>query len=138
MREIKNKFKTHHVCIGVKQEDKLYNSITSEFKKHGFAFMRDDKVIFFDIDRLKERGYYNDTVITFIQAHEIAHSVLKHKKYNPQVEAEADYLGILLCKDGGYTKSAKLGQSEFRKRNKISFEKFEKQNKIYILKQLKS
>ena len=136
MKEIKNKFKTHHICIGVRRDDKIYDSVVSKFNKHGFAFMREDKVIFFDVDRLKDNGYYNDTVLTFIQAHEIAHSVLKHTKYNPHVEAEADYLGILLCKDSGYNKSAKLGQSEFRTRNKISFEKFEKKYKTDILKRL--
>ena len=71
--------------------------------------------------------------LTFIEAHEIAHSVLNHAKSSRHIEAEADYLAILLCKDMNFTKAYKLGKFYFNGRNKITFESFQKSSEKEII-----
>ena len=43
---------------------------------------------------------------------------------NPKFEAEADFVGILMCQKKKFTKAAKIGISHFKKRNKVSFKDY--------------
>ena len=54
------------------------------------------------------------------------------------VEAEADFLAILLCKDFNREKSANFGLKEFKPRNNISFDMFSKKHKDRIIKRIKN
>ena len=94
-------------------------------------------LFFFDETELRRIGYFNKDTIVFIEAHEVAHTVLKHKQTTKHVEAEADFLAVLLCKDANYSRSAKVGIREFRDRNGISFDVFSKKYKSSVLKKIK-
>ena len=132
----KSKFDPSHTCIFLTNEDEKYTDLKPAFKKHGLAFKK-DRFIFFDETELRNKGYFNKEYVTFIEAHEIAHSVLKHTQTSRHVEAEADFLAVLLCRDGNYVKSAKIGVREFKNRNKISFDNFNKKYKDSVLKKIK-
>jgi hypothetical protein len=132
----KSKFDTSHTCIFVTDEDEKYADLKPAFKKHGLAF-KNDRFIFFDETELRNQGYFDKDYITFIEAHEIAHTVLKHRQTSRHVEAEADFLAVLLCKDGNYTKSVKIGIREFKDRNGIAFGMFSKKYKDSVLKKVK-
>jgi len=137
MKVKKSIFDSSHTCVHIDSSHEKYEELLPFFKKHGLAF-KQERVIFFDVDSLKSSGYYNKTTLTFIEAHEIAHSVLKHTKSNPMVEAEADFLAILLCKDFNREKSANFGLKEFKPRNNISFDAFSKKYKDKIIKRIKN
>ena len=137
MKVKKSKFDSSHMCIFVDSTSEKYEELLPTFKKHGLAF-KQGKFIFFDVDNLKSGGYYTKNALTFIEAHEIAHSVLKHTKSSPLVEAEADFLAVLLCKDYGFESSAKFGISEFKSRNNIAFNSFSKKYKSGIIKRIKN
>ena len=81
----KSKFDPSHTCIFVDSKSEKYDELLPTFKKHGLAF-KQGKFIFFDVDSLKSGGYYKKNPLTFIEAHEISHSVLKHTKSSPLVE----------------------------------------------------
>lgn len=132
----KSKFDTSHTCIFLTDEDEKYADLKPAFKKHGLAFKK-DRFIFFDETELRNTGYFNKDYITFIEAHEIAHTVLKHRQTSRHVEAEADFLAVLLCKDENYTKSVKIGIREFKDRNGIAFDMFSKKYKDSVLKKVK-
>ena len=132
----KSKFDPNHTCVFLTHEDEKYADVKPAFKKHGLAFKK-DKFIFFDETELRRIGYFNKDTIVFIEAHEVAHTVLKHKQTTKHVEAEADFLAVLLCKDANYSRSAKVGIREFRDRNGISFDVFSKKYKSSVLKKIK-
>ncbi len=136
MKVRKSKFDSTHTCIFLTEADEKYDKLKPSFVKHGLAF-KTDKFIFFDETELRNQGYFNKTYITFIEAHEIAHSVLKHTQTGRLAEAEADFLAVLFCKDKGYKNSAKLGIREFKDRNQISFQKFSEKHKDSILKRVR-
>lgn len=132
----KSKFDSSHLLVFLSDDDAEYPKFKEKFNIHGHAF-KHDRVIFFDVTSLKEMGYFTDKHLTFIEAHEIAHSVLKHKKTSKYNEAEADYLAVLLCKDSKYGNSANLGIDEFKSRNKISYKKFHEKYNSSVLKKIK-
>ena len=132
MKVTKSKFNTSHTVVYIEETDEKYPALKRHFKKHGLAF-KQGNFIFFDMPTIRKNNYDDKTHMTFIEAHEIAHTVLNHTQSSKQIEAEADFLAVLLCKDMNYNKSSKLGQSYFHERNGISFEKFQKKygNDIY-------
>ena len=137
MKIKKSKFDPSHILVYLQDDDEKYIEFKDKFKKHGLAF-KHDRYIFFDVPELKKQGYFTDDYLTFIEAHEVAHSVLKHKQTSKYNEAEADYLAVLLSVDSGNTKSSKLGRREFKSRNGLSFDKFEQKHKENVLKKIKS
>ena len=132
----KSKFDPSHTCVFLTQDDDKYADVKPAFNKHGLAFKKGN-FIFFDETELKRVGYFNKDAIIFIEAHEIAHSALKHTQTTKYVEAEADFLAVLLCKDANYPRSAKVGIREFRDRNGVSFDAFAKKHKNSVLKKIK-
>jgi len=133
----KSKFDPSHVLVYLNGDDQKYIELKDKFEKHGLAF-KHDRYVFFDVPELKRQGYFTNEYLTFIEAHEVAHSVLKHTKTSKYNEAEADYLAVLLCVDSGNKKSAKLGIQEFKSRNGIPFVDFEKKYKQSVLKKIKN
>lgn len=137
MKVKKSKFDSSHLCVYLDSSDSEYQEFKPKFDKHGLAF-KHERYIFFDVTELKKKKYFNNVHLTFIEAHEIAHTVLNHKKTSRYNEAEADFLAILLCQDGGFGKSEKLGISEFKNRNNIEYDMFSKKYKKDILKKIKN
>ena len=119
----KSKFDSSHLVVFVEEGDAQYDSLKPMFKKHGLGF-KHDKTIVLDLTTLKKEGYADDAHITFIEAHELGHSVMGHSATKRQFEAEADYVGILLCENRNFKKSVAVGKKYFKQRNGISFEKY--------------
>lgn len=120
----KSKFDNSVIVIFLEKEDEKYDSFSKKFKQHGYAFIH-DKTIIIDLTTLKKLGYADKDHLIFIESHEISHKILNHKSVQRKTETEADYLGILLCLENGYKKSAKIGIENFKSRNNISFEKYD-------------
>jgi hypothetical protein len=136
METKKSKFDPSHTLVFLQKTDKEYVKFKDKFSKHGLAF-KHARYIFFDVPELKKSGYYTKEHLTFIEAHEVAHSVLRHTKTSKYTEAEADFLAVLLCDDAGFNKSARLGKREFSSRNGISFNAFQKKHQDSVLKKIK-
>jgi len=132
----KSKFDSNHTLIFLDKEDEKYSELLPAFKKHGLAF-KHGNFIFFDVPSLKKNGYFGKTHLTFIEAHEIAHSVLGHTKSTRYNEAEADFLATLLCRKRNYKKSEELGIDEFYARNNIKYSDFSNKYKEKILSKIK-
>jgi len=87
-----------------------YDQMESLFKQHGYAFLPADgtKTFYVDgqaIEKLSKDQFYA------IQAHEIAHFVLKHKgHYTVDQEREADVAGVVILNKLGYKEAAKVLQ----------------------------
>jgi hypothetical protein len=108
------------------ESDEQYEKVSKLFKIHGYAFLA-NSVIFMDVESLKKDGWWKKEYLRFIESHEIAHKVLKHRdgKRSKVQEAQADYLGVKLCQDKDFDAAAKVGIKHFAGRNSFSFEKYE-------------
>lgn len=111
-----------------------YTTLKDKFETHGLGFAIPEKYsVFIDLEKIA-----NDNLtqhhITFIESHEVAHIKLKHSKsFNKEQEAEADYVGILMCKKLKEAAAMKIGIENFYSRNRISFKKYHSKNyKNYI------
>ena len=71
-------------------------------------------------------------IIRFSTVHKLGqgqHIILNHsKQFSKEQEAEADYVGILLCKKHNEKKALKLGIENFKSRNNLSFKKYHSKN----------
>ena len=112
--------------VYVNEDDEKYKELSRIFAKHGYAFLV-QSTIFIDETTLRTENLFDSAHLTFIESHEIAHAALKHNASgrNKMQEAEADYIGILLCKDKGYASSANIGKKYFKNRNAITYRKFD-------------
>lgn len=128
----KSKFNNKILVVLLDDTHEKYNEFRPMFKQHGLAFLFDNKYIFVDQTQMKKQGYGKHH-LKFVEAHEIAHFKLKHgNRRGTDVEAEADYIGILLCLKMNFNKAAKIGISYFRKRNNVSFEEYKKTSKLSL------
>ena len=132
MKYKKSKFDNSVIVIFLEKGDEKYEAFSEKFKKHGYAFIH-EKTIIVDFTTLKKLGYADKDHLTFIESHEISHKILNHKSVQRRTETEADYLGILLCLEKGYKKSAKIGIENFKSRNNISFEKYDTKHRSRFL-----
>lgn len=67
--------------------------------------------IFIDGEEI-EKDYLTANHLLAIEAHEIAHGILKHAPgYDDQAEREADELGSKILEENGYIEAAKLLRS---------------------------
>jgi hypothetical protein len=125
MESRKSYFDSRLTVVFLSERDAEYSKFTKHFKKLGLGFLWNNK-IFIDVTRIENEGYTNDHMI-FIESHEVSHSWLKHpSKFDKKNEAEADFLGVLLCMKKGYKPAAKVGIRHFRERNGIDFKKYDK------------
>lgn len=102
-----------------------YETLKDKFETHGLGFaIPEKKSVFIDLDKVASDNLTNHHV-TFIESHEVAHINLKHSKsFNKNQEAEADYVGILMCKKLKEKSAMKVGIKNFSSRNGFSFEKY--------------
>jgi hypothetical protein len=126
MKVTKSKFDSSLKIVHVDADDEQYKKLKKLFDIHGFAFLT-QSVIFLNKPELLNQNLYKSNYLTFIESHEVAHQVLKHNslKRNPVHEAEADYLGVMLCLDKNFKSAANVGKKYFTQRNSISFEKYQ-------------
>ena len=126
MKVLKSKFVPSYKVVHLTEKDQQYESLKKVFDKHGYAFLA-QSTIFIDESKLKRDDMFTSGHLLFIESHEIAHAVLGHSKTHrdPTQEAEADYVGILLCKDKNDNNSAiEVGKKYFEIRNGISYKDF--------------
>ena len=126
MKTKNSQFTNSVKVVYLDESDEQYEKVSKLFKIHGYAFLA-SSVIFMDVESLKKDGWWKKEYIRFIESHEIAHKVLKHRdgKRNKAQEAQADYLGVKLCQDKGFEAAAKVGIKYFPSRNSLSFEKYD-------------
>ena len=126
MKILKSKFDPSIQVVYINEDDERYNDLSRAFDKHGHAFLV-QSTIFIDETALRSENLFDSAHLTFIESHEVAHAVLKHRSSvrNKMQEAEADYIGIMLCKKKRYSDSVKVGIKYFKSRNSISFQKFD-------------
>tara|TARA_B100002019_G_scaffold189242_1_gene163504 strand:+ start:2389 stop:2823 length:435 start_codon:yes stop_codon:yes gene_type:complete len=115
-----------------------YETLKDKFKTHGLGFaIPEKKSVFIDLEKIANDNL-TDHHITFIESHEIAHIKLKHSNnFSKEQEAEADYVGVLLCKKHKENSAMNIGIKNFKSRNKISFEIYHTENYNKIIKTLK-
>jgi len=106
-------------------ENERYREMKIMFEQWGSAFIDlSEKQIFIDGKEVNKKWFTNNHLI-FQQAHEIAHSVLKHDSdFDEDQEAEADFVAIQICKARGKYKAATLGNKQFIKRNGIEYKEY--------------
>lgn len=108
------------------KEHNKYKYFKPLFKTHGMAIMRSKKKIFFINGESLKKYSYNHLLA--VQAHEIAHYILKHKEVkDKQSEKEADIAAIIILQKKEYNIAAKIlkkrcnslyGKNLFLPRNK--------------------
>jgi hypothetical protein len=111
-----------------------YKTLKSKFDTHGLGFAIPEKMsVFIDLDKVASDNL-TDHHVTFIESHEVAHINLKHSKsFDKNQEAEADYVGILLCKKLKQKTAMKIGIDNFSTRNGISLLKYSKKHHSNII-----
>ena len=137
MESRKSKFDSSHLVVFIETGSEQYDKLKPMFKKHGLAFSH-GKTIVMDLTTLKKEGYADDAHITFIESHELGHSIMTHTATSREAEAEADYVGILLCHNRKFKKSVAIGKKYFKQRNGIAFEKYASENDKRIRARLKT
>ena len=109
-------------------EDEQYELLEPLFKTYGLAVTETrSNVIYVDGKGFDENNYDNSH-LEAIDAHEIAHIILRHggENINQQEEIEADYFAILLLNALNNKESAKLLMDDFEGRHKESYNTVEK------------
>jgi len=129
-----SKFASSIKVVFLSEGDEKYDTLKKFFEIHGYAFVADNH-IFMDVTQLKNDGYFKKEYLQFIEAHEIAHIALGHhgNYRSKQQEAEADFVGIELCRDKGFTSASKIGIKNFKSRNKIDLNKFSEKHREKLL-----
>jgi len=96
--------------------DYQYQTIAPLFNEYGYGFvLPEQKLIFID-------GSYDTIHQKLIEAHEVAHIILGHKKEkDSNDEIEADTLAYKLLVGYGYHKAAQLVKNKFVERHGIEF-----------------
>jgi len=130
------------------QIDKRYN-IVVVFKAHPkyeelksfigdkdiAATLPDKPIIIVDGEELDNTS---EDTIRFIEAHEIAHHLLKHNiTWQSRQEKEADYGGYLLLRKYHFFRAADLVKKYFKIHWKVSLDEFEKTSGDQIKKRMK-
>ena len=114
------------IAVGIiTKDDSRYETLKPLFEQYGYGFT-DTKIgcVFIDGEAV-----LSDAELKWVEAHEVAHIMLKHKKdRNDNDEIAADMFAIILLKDKGYNKAAKLVEDKFEERHKRKY--YEKTDKF--------
>jgi Zn-dependent peptidase ImmA (M78 family) len=99
------------------KDDYRYDVLKVVFNQYGFGFMLpNDNLIVID----GEAGL-SKAELKWVEAHEVAHYILRHSQTNPNDEIEADTLAYKLLIGNGYHKAAQLVKNKFKERHGIEF-----------------
>ena len=100
-----------------------YEQLKQLFDEYGYGFMVPNKnMILIDGEILLDSNQTDD-LLKFIEAHEIAHVLLKHDgPRNEEEELDADLGAYLLLKNKGKSDAIKTLLKHFKKRHGVKFD----------------
>jgi hypothetical protein len=119
--EYKSEFLPDVTIVTIFQDDPNYSEVKKYFDEYGYGFMVPGKNLVI-IDGENLGNGYNLDVLKFIEAHEIAHVLLKHSgPRDDKEEMEADLGAYLLLKKSGRSNSIKYLKKHFPERHGVQF-----------------
>jgi Zn-dependent peptidase ImmA (M78 family) len=120
--EYGSEFLNDVTVVVVFNEDPLYSQVKGFFDQYGFGFMVPGKnLMIIDGEILVGEPDAKD-ILKFIEAHEVAHILLKHDgPRNERDEIEADMMALNLLVAKGYDKSIKILLDKFQERHGVEF-----------------
>jgi hypothetical protein len=120
--EYNSEFLDSVTVVVIFNEDPLYEQVKGFFKEFGFGFMVPGKnLMIIDGEILVGEPDAKD-ILKFIEAHEVAHILLKHNgPRNERDEIDADMMALNLLVAKGYDKSIKILLNKFQERHGVEF-----------------
>jgi Zn-dependent peptidase ImmA (M78 family) len=116
--EYRSEFLNDVAVVVVFNDDPLYSQVKGFFEEYGFGFMvPGQNLMIIDGEILVGESNAKD-ILKFIEAHEVAHILLKHDgPRNEKDEIDADMMALNLLVEKGYDKSIKI----FQERHGVEF-----------------
>jgi hypothetical protein len=120
--EYRSEFLSDVTVVVVFNDDPLYSQVKEFFKQYGFGFMvPGQNLMIIDGEILVGEDNAKD-ILKFIEAHEVAHILLKHDgPRNERDEIDADMMALNLLIGKGYDKSIKILLDKFEERHGVEF-----------------
>lgn len=120
--EFKSEFLPEVTIVVVFDDDPRYEQVKSYFDEYGYGFMVPDKnLIIVDGEELLNGD--DNSVLKFIEAHEVSHILLDHSgPRNEKEELEADLGAYVILKHYGYKKPLELLLKHFESRHGMEFD----------------
>lgn len=120
--EYQSEFLSDVTVVVVFNDDPLYSEVKPFFDQYGFGFMVPGKnLMIIDGEILVGHPKAKD-ILKFIEAHEVAHIMLKHNgPRNERDEIDADLMALNLLVKKGYVDSIKILLDKFQERHGVMF-----------------
>jgi hypothetical protein len=120
--EYRSEFLNDVSVVVVFNDDPLYSQVKGFFEQYGFGFMvPGQNLMIIDGEILVGEPDAKD-ILKFIEAHEVAHILLKHDgPRNERDEIDADMMALKLLVEKGYDKSIKILLDKFQERHGVEF-----------------
>ena len=120
--EYRSEFLNDVTVVVVFNDDPLYSQVKGFFEEYGFGFMvPGQNLMIIDGEILIGEPDAKD-ILKFIEAHEVAHILLKHDgPRNEKDEIDADMMALNLLIGKGYDKSIKILLDKFEERHGVEF-----------------
>jgi Zn-dependent peptidase ImmA (M78 family) len=120
--EYRSEFLNDVAVVVVFNDDPLYSQVKGFFEEYGFGFMvPGQNLMIIDGEILVGESNAKD-ILKFIEAHEVAHILLKHDgPRNEKDEIDADMMALNLLVEKGYDKSIKILLDKFQERHGVEF-----------------
>ena len=120
--EYRSEFLSDVTVVVVFNDDPLYSQVKEFFKQYGFGFMvPGQNLMIIDGEILVGEDNAKD-ILKFIEAHEVAHILLKHDgPRNERDEIDADMMALNLLIGKKYDKSIKILLDKFEERHGVEF-----------------
>jgi hypothetical protein len=120
--EYRSEFLNDVSVVVVFNDDPLYSQVKGFFNEYGFGFMvPGQNLMIIDGEILVGEPDAKD-ILKFIEAHEVAHILLKHDgPRNERDEIDADMMALNLLIAKGYDKSIKILLDKFQERHGVEF-----------------
>ena len=120
--EYRSEFLNDVSVVVVFNDDPLYSQVKVFFEQYGFGFMvPGQNLMIIDGEILVGEPDAKD-ILKFIEAHEVAHILLKHDgPRNERDEIDADLMALNLLIGKGYDKSIKILLDKFQERHGVDF-----------------
>jgi hypothetical protein len=120
--EYRSEFLNDVAVVVVFNDDPLYSQVKGFFEQYGFGFMvPGQNLMIIDGEILVGEPDAKD-ILKFIEAHEVAHIILKHDgPRNEKDEIDADLMALNLLIEKGYDKSIKILLDKFQERHGVEF-----------------
>jgi hypothetical protein len=120
--EYRSEFLNDVTVVVVFNDDPLYSQVKGFFDEYGFGVMvPGQNLMIIDGEILVGEPDAKD-ILKFIEAHEVAHILLKHDgPRNEKDEIDADMMALNLLVEKGYDKSIKILLDKFQERHGVEF-----------------